>query len=161
MFRALERNARSPNVQDLPALCGYLLLKGHAWADSTAIGDALDEIGTGETLGPLGPALVRCLENRARMDGDGYSVADVTRVNWHARRVRVWDREIGASCAIGWPGGQAWRDLRVAHLVADGWTTGEIARLTGSSPRSVRKRRDRIARSFTWTAIAPISLLGE
>ena len=158
VINALDVNSSSPRVQDLPALCSYVLLRGYAWADSISIGDAIDQIGTGQEIGlhqDLGPALLRCLENRARTDGLDWSVADVGRIRWYQRRVESWEKTIERSTGIGWPGDQAWADLRVAHLLRDGWTYKEISSLTGVPSRSVKTRADRISGSIRWAAICP------
>ena len=133
-------------------------MRGHQWADNTSIGDAQELVGDGAQLGELGPVLARMLENRARMDGEGWSVADCHRVNWHRRRVEAWEREIYRSCAVGWPGGSAWIDLRCANLLAEGWTPMEIARLVGIPARSIRKRSRRLGESLRWSAICPAPL---
>ncbi len=158
VISALDVNSSSPRVQDLPALCSYVLLRGYAWADSTSIRDAIAQIETGQELAlhhELGSSLLRCLESRARIDGPGWSVADVGRVRWYQRRVATWERTIGRSTGIAWPGDQAWADLRVAHLMRDGWTYKEISSLTGIPARSVRTRAERIGSSFRWAAICP------
>ena len=153
---ALDVNPSGPNVQDLPALCAYLLLRGYSWADSTSVGEAIEEIGDGAQLHPvLGPVLVRCLQHRARIDGPGWTVADVSRVRWWQRRSEVWERTIEKSTGVAWPGDQGWADLRVSHLRADGWTCGEIASLVGVRPSSVRTRARRIGGSLRWAAVCP------
>lgn len=159
---ALDVNSNEPRVQDLPALCAYVMLRGYAWADSISIGDAIDQIGTGQEIAlhqDLGPALLRCLENRARIDGPDWSVADVGRIRWYQRRVESWENTIQSLTGIGWPGEQAWADLRVAHLLRDGWTCKEIASLTGVPARSIKTRANRIGRSLRWAAICPVSTL--
>ena len=155
MIAKLERNARAPSVQDLPALCSYLLLRGHAWADKTSVHDALELVGDGAQLGELGAALHRLLKHRARVDGPYYSVADVSRVAWHRRSVDTWARSFYTSGLIAWPGGQAWADLGVAHLCAAGWTTAEIARMVELPRRTIRNRADRISRSVRWAIMVP------
>ena len=156
VVKGLNVNTSGPNVQDLPALCGYLLLRGYSWADSTSVGEAMGEIGTGEDLHPiLGPVLARCLQNRARIDGLGWTVADVSRVRWWQRRSEVWERTIERSTGVAWPGDQGWADLRLSHLRADGWTCGEIASLVGIPVRSIRTRARRVGGSLRWAAVCP------
>jgi hypothetical protein len=125
-------------------MVGYYLLRGHTWADTTTIQEAIGlvvEVAAHlpDLAGPLRTYLIR----RGRLHGPGYSVADVERFQWY-RKVAAWEEVIPAP----WPGraapGQrarnAWEDLRLAHLAAQGWTAEEIAGVLDLKVRGIRER---------------------
>ena len=138
---------------------GYVLGRSFAWADNTAIGDAVALVGDGEHLHPtLGPALARWLLLRQRLDGEGFSVADVQRAQWWRRGVDTWQELVTAATGIGWPGSTAWRDLRLAHLSRAGWTPAEIGAFLRVPVSPVRRRLDALARDLSWTVVCPVAL---
>ena len=147
----------SPNDQDGAALVSYVLARGHRWANETSVEDALALVGSGDHLHEeLGPALRRYLLRRQRIDGAGFSVADVERAWWWRRQVDTWDELITPAAAVRWPGSTGWRDLRFAHLWRQGWTDHEIAALLRLPVRQVRVRLDHLAASLPWRIVAPV-----
>ena len=153
---AFEHNSRLPDVQDLASLLAYVYARGHSWADSTSVEDAIHLIGDFDRLDPvLGPILLRLLEHRERTHGADWSVSDVDRVQWYRRRVDSWDRSVGVAHGVAWPGGSAWVDLRISHMRAAGLTVPEISGLLSLSRRAIRKRIRRVSADLGWLVLSP------
>ena len=140
-----KRYTYDPTTQEGAALLAYALCRGHLWADSTSIGEALELLQhVSRTEHPLGEpeespvyaACLRYLELRARQQWEGYSVADCSRVAWYRRRVASWEDSFRAP----WPGGKAWQELRLRHLVEAGWTAGELSALFDIPKRTIGGR---------------------
>jgi hypothetical protein len=124
---------------------GYYLIRGHTWADTTPIEEAIQLVDdVAGHLPDLAPTLRAYLIRRGRLHGPGYSVADVERVGWYRRKVAAWEQTIPAPWPTPAREGQrarnAWEDLRLAHLASQGWSPEEIAGVLGFRVRGIRER---------------------
>lgn len=124
---------------------GYYLIRGHTWADTTPIQEAIGIVEeAGAHLPHLARPLLAYLTRRGRLHGAGYSVADVERVAWYRRKVAAWEQVIPAPWPVPAAPGQrarnAWEDLRLAHLAGQGWSPEEIAGVLGFRVRGIRDR---------------------
>jgi hypothetical protein len=117
------------------ALCSWYFLRGWTWANETHIGEALEYLDSLEPHVKVGSEAARAwLTHRARIDGHGFSVADVEYQQWRMRGQAAWGAVIGTP----WPGGRSWRDLRLQQLVDQGWHDREIASVFGLSLKYLR-----------------------
>ena len=135
----LNTLTRADPDQAGPALLDYYLLRGHTWADTTSTGEALDLVEElAHHLPELSGTVRAYLLRRARLDGHGYSVADVGRVAWYRRKLGAWDRVVGEP----WPGDKSrpWQTLRLLHLRDQGWGGAEIAEVLRLNKRTIKRR---------------------
>lgn len=138
-LKGFHRLTKADPDQAGAALVSYYLLRGHKWADSTALDEAIDLVEEAQThLPDLAPELRGYLLRRARIDGHGFSVADVGRVQWYRRRCNAW-ADIAEPGAL-WPGSEGWQWLRLTHLRDQGWDHREIANVLQLRTRTIRER---------------------
>ena len=156
-LEALDRCLSASKTQGCTIATSFGLLRGHSWAISTSIDEAI-ELARDQPEPELRARLVRAFEIQQRgPDCGSLSVADCSRVHWARRCRNGWEDYLSPMRGAPWPGGSGWFDLRVILETRErGATHTELARELQLPARSIRQRIARLKLDPAWMGVVPL-----